>query len=456
MEESAERFLELLGMPKAPWRSLDIRTVAVQIGRRWTQLATRGYLDHRRPLHVDRLRPVVRPRLKAWQVVRPVRDVEIVARGFVEGCIRLPPRHIWIRSGSENSRHYLQYSFNELKAPYSVARYDQWSAHTLVGYGPQVWDLLQESGLDPQELDNIIRAGPNSYDGYEGLIRFFHGRPEPLSTQNSSSVFELVAPLAVRFDMERTSVARESISFGLRAASRDFIPFAELHWTAVGVNPPPHHGFTKLRDCEWRRDGAHLLTAVQVVPRDGDALVSAFLQHGQRCIDRVTLPALQGLGNRRIAAHAESDPELERFSTHLFPIDWKGAREFEQAVGTLLHFFGFQVDPLSSQKGAGAAVDHLAHDPLSDAIVGVECTVGPLETGKLGKLVARTKVAQRFHAGRHNIPCARVRTSEGRAVEDGAQEGGERRRDRPLQRGPPEPVDLRSARSCDWGFHRET
>ena len=146
-------------------------------------------------------------------------------------------------------------------------------------------------------------------------------------------------------------------------------------------------------------------------PED-DLIVSAFLQDQRRCLDRLTLPARYGLGNPRIAVHAASDPELERFRQTLFPADWSHSREFEQAVGILLHFFGFQTDPLSSQSGASAAVDHVAHDPLSDAVIGVECTVGPLETGKLGKLVARTQALRELVHDATIFPvlvCARPR-----------------------------------------------
>ena len=81
-----------------------------------------------------------------------------------------------------------------------------------------------------------------------------------------------------------------------------------------------------------------------------------------------------------------------QFLERLRDDEWRNANEFEAAVGLLVFFLGFQVDPLCVQKGLGNAVDHLAHDPGSSTIFAIECTVGPLDGGgKLGKLIARSE-----------------------------------------------------------------
>ena len=98
-------------------------------------------------------------------------------------------------------------------------------------------------------------------------------------------------------------------------------------------------------------------------------------------------------------AHGVFDRRGHEFVEKLRDDGWRNAKEFETAVGLLLFFLGFQVDPLSTQKGMGDAVDHLAHDPGSSVILAVECTVGPPDgRGKLGKLIARSEDV------RHQLP----------------------------------------------------
>ena len=96
--------------------------------------------------------------------------------------------------------------------------------------------------------------------------------------------------------------------------------------------------------------------------------------------------------NPRMRAHNALDPGGYQFLEKLKDEEWRNPKEFETAVGLLLFFLGFQVDPLCTQKGLGNAVDHLAHDPSSSVILAIECTVGPPDGGgKLGKLIARSE-----------------------------------------------------------------
>ena len=107
-------------------------------------------------------------------------------------------------------------------------------------------------------------------------------------------------------------------------------------------------------------------------------------------MDCVSVP-LAG-SNPRMRAHNVFDGSGHEFLEKLRDDEWRNAKEFETAVGLLFFFLGFQVDPLSVQKGMGNAVDHLAHDPGSSMILAIECTVGPPDGGgKLGKLIARSE-----------------------------------------------------------------
>ena len=248
--------------------------------------------------------------------------------------------------------------------------------------------LVGEAGHDPFELDGMIRAGPNAYDGLSDLARSFCSRPQETDTGTSTTI-ELIAPLAVGFDRGSVASSPQCVTVALRAAADVFVAKAELHWTTVNTGEPPRHGSVRLGERDWKPGTDALRCRMDVPLRDGDATVTLFIHIGDRCADRMSV-ALAG-SNPRIRAHNACDPDGPRFADKLRDDRWRSPREFETAVGLLLFLLGFQVDPLYAQKGLGDAVDHLAHDPRSSVILAVECTVGPLDGGgKLGKLVARS------------------------------------------------------------------
>ena len=152
---AANRFLHLVD-GSGFWESVDLRLCAVRSGRRWVNVVTRGFLDHRAARLVPRLSPVDRPDFRAWQVVRPIADLSDVVRGIVGGTAKLRPRSVTYAPKSAQPPFDLRYSFSELAASYQAAEYDLWSSHTLVGYGSSIFDVVRQAGHDPFELDGMI------------------------------------------------------------------------------------------------------------------------------------------------------------------------------------------------------------------------------------------------------------------------------------------------------------
>lgn len=388
-EGAADRFLALVDS-SGFWESVDLRFCAVRSGRRWVNVVTRGFLDHRPARSVPRLSPVHRPDFRAWQVVRPIAELSAVVRGIAGGVAKLRPRAVRYVPKSGQPPVDLRYSFSELAASYQVAEYDLWSGHTLVGYGATVFEVVRQAGHDPFELDGMIRGGPNAYDGLPDLVRRFCARPRGLKIQGNTTVVELIAPLAVRFDRESVASTSTRVTVALRAAANAFVAKAELVWTVGTAGEPVRHGSTKLGEHEWQQEGSALHARLHVPIRKGDETATLFILIGDRCVDGVSVP-LTG-SNPRIRAHNVFDAGGHQFLEKLRDDEWRHAKEFETGVGLLFFFLGFQVDPLSAQKGMGDAVDHLAFDPGSSMIIAIECTVGPPDAGgKLGKLIARSE-----------------------------------------------------------------
>lgn len=389
-EQDADRFIGLVSADGF-WRSLDLRVCAIRKGRRWINLATRGFLDHRLPRSVPRFSPVERRQFRAWQVVRPVSDLPAIACGIADGTMRLRPRYVRYVDRSGQAAIDFRYSFMELAGSPRTGEYDLWSRHSLVGYGPSILEIVRQAGHDPFELDGMIRGGPHAYDGLPDLVRRFCGRPRGLQVQRSTTVIELIAPLGVRFDPERVSSSEDRVTVAVRAVAGVFVANADLIWTIGGTaGEPVRHGSARLAEGEWKHDGSALFSEFEIPVQKGDSTATAFIVIGDRCVDRVSVPLASTTANVRIRAQDAIDPGLGRYLKQLRGRGKDKPREFEAAVGLLFFFLGFDVHPLSGHTRRGDTVDHVAHAPGSSVTLVIECTLRSLDTGgKVGKLIDR-------------------------------------------------------------------
>ena len=389
-EQDANRFIDLVNAD-AFWRSVDLRVCAIRSGPRWMNLVTRGFLDHRLPRSVPRFSPVERHRFRAWQAVRPIADLPSIVRGIANGVMKLRPRYVRYVGEPGQPATDIRYSFNELAGSYRTAEYDLWSCHSLVGYGSSIFDVVRHAGHDPFELDGMIRGGPNAYDGLPDLVRRFCARPRGLKIQGNTTVVELIAPLAVRFDPERVSSSADRVTVAVRAGADVFVANADLTWTVGGTaGEPVRHGSAGLAEREWTHEGCALLSELEIPVQNGDSMATAFIVIGDRCVDRVSVPVASTTSNIRIRAHDAIDPGLGRFRKQLRASGKDKSQQFEAALGLLFFFLGFHVHPLSGHTRRGDTVDHLAYAPGSSVTLVIECTLRSLDAGgKVGKLIDR-------------------------------------------------------------------
>ena len=403
-EDDADRFVNLVD-GSGYWRSIDLRICAIRCGRNWVSLVTRGFLDHRAVGSVPAFAPVERSDFRAWQAVLPVRDLPHVVHGIVGGKAKLGQSSVQYTDGSGQPTLRMRCVFSDLAASYRSAEYDPWSCHALVGHGSSMWEVVMKAVPNPLDLDNLIRSGPNAYDGLSDLVRSFCARPRGLEIQRTATVCELIAPLAVRFDRGRVASSSERVSVTLRAAADTFVSTAELAWTVATADEPPRHGSATLDEHEWTDEEGALRSRLDIPIRKGDATVTLFVLIGGRCVDCVSRPLAEAGSNVRMRTHNIVDPDLRRFLGHLRPEGWNKGKEFGEAVGLLFLFLGFHVDPLYAQSGLGDAVDSLAHDPASSVILAIECTAGPPDAkAKLSKLIARSADLRKKLPGSEVIP----------------------------------------------------
>lgn len=384
---SAGRFLAAVSGRNSPWQSIDLRILAVRIGRRWTNLLTRGYLVHLPDTQVPRLRQVDRCNLACWQVVLPIKSLGSVLTGMESGFFSRRPRAVAYRSNSDDSAPILDYRFQELSGAYPTLDHE-WSCHALISYYSSMWDLIREAGIDPLDIDNLLRAGANPHDGIADLAASFHQRRGSLGLQGSTAILELLAPVGIKLDQSRTAVSDKAVSVVMRALSSVYARGATLNWRIIDSGNRSRAGSLRLARKTWTRSKSDVTTTVSVPLKTDDIALQLSLTVGDRCVDRARIPL--AASNPRIAAHATFDPDLKEFERDLFPEDWSKGSNFERSVCLLMHFLGFQTDPLFGARRKDA-VDHMAHDSDTSTVLAIECTCGPLDAaGKLGKLLART------------------------------------------------------------------
>lgn len=409
--KNADRFVELV-KNAGYWRSIDLRICAIRCGRGWVNLVTRGFLDHRTVGSVPAFSPVERSDFRAWQAVRPITDLPGLVRGIVSGEAKPGQSSVQYIDGSDQPALDTRYVFSDLAASYRSANYDPWSCHALLSHGSSMWEVVRQAIPNPLDLDNLIRSGTNAYDGLSDLVRSFCARPGALEIQRTATVCELIAPLAVRFDRGEVASSPECVSVTLRAAAEVFVAKAELVWTVGAAGKPPRHRSAKLGQREWALEGGALRSRLEIPIRKGDATATLFLLIGGKCVDCVSRPLAEAGSNVRVRTHNVVDPDLRRFLERLRPESWNKGKEFEEAVGLLFLFLGFQVDPLYAQSGLGDAVDSLAHDPASSVILAIECTVGPPDAkAKLSKLIARSADMRKKLPGSEVIPVLATATA---------------------------------------------
>lgn len=407
----ADRFVDLV-KSAGYWRSIDLRICAIRCDRGWVNLVTRGFLDHRAVGSVPAFSPVERSDFRAWQAVLPITDLPGLVHGIVNGKAKLGQSSVQYVDRSGQPALDARYVFSDLAASYRSASYDPWSCHVLASHGSLMWDVVRQAIPNPLDLDNLIRSGPNAYDGYSDLVRSFCGRPGALEIQRTATVCELIAPLSVRFDRGEVASSPERVSVALRAAAEVFVAKAELVWTVGAAGEPPRHRSAKLDEREWAHEGGALRSRLDVPIRKSDATATLFLLAGGKCVDCVSQPLAEAGSNVRVRTHNVVDPDLRRFLEGLRSESWNKGKEFEEAVGLLFLFLGFQVDPLYAQSGLGDAVDSLAHDPASSVILAIECTVGPPDAkAKLSKLIARSAAMRKKLPEIEVIPVLATATS---------------------------------------------
>lgn len=395
--EGVEQFLRAVGRTQHLWRSVDMRVLAAKLGDEWHNLLTRCYLDWRRPEDVIRFTALpLTESVGCWQWVVPIGQVREFLQAVASGELRIadvPIQYRAILAPSPSQPYSIGgYSFSDLSEPH---RRSYWyrSCHELRALGNSVHDLTHRAG-GRAALDNAVRVCSVPYDGLDGLARFAVGSPERLEPSRAC-LFEIFAPLEAVISTETCSFDKGKLHYTVQVGSRDVGQVTELKVFGLGTAPVPLNRTVALRDAEWTPTNSEWRTEGELELSDW-RLVTLMLCVGPYAVHRLVLRDLTASsGNTRLETYQLFDRGLSILRDTL-TIQGSAGAQFEAAIARLFAFLGFVVNRLSGDGRLGESVDLLAHAPVGNSCLAVECTTGSLGSkGKLGKLVSRVAEIRR-------------------------------------------------------------
>jgi hypothetical protein len=396
LRQEIANFLALTADTDPAWRSIEVRTVAFLFNGEYHNVITRLQL-------LDVAAP------PAAEVETLARTTSLLAFRATVGCHALSEILDRISSG------YLEIGFEKVSCLKGVTSnaitpytYAYTRAAGLAGDAPSDpigrSHLLRMTGDNPQfaiqqfaagteGVDAELRAADVPWDGLDGLTEHLFG-PQFAFDANNPARIEVFAPLAARLDTERCSLRGGSLTVELILANARLSDYC-----SVGFATLKEHGALggrsskRINKTDWTADG-EMLRATMTFAVDADvARGSVFLRVGGRhVIDRATVrDSSRRTPNTRLLAYAAFDGDLVLFRQWLFEAQGSDSVQFERAIGRLFTFAGFFVDQFPGDKRFSDAVDVLAHSPLQDVLLAIECTTGQLQSaaGKPGKLVGR-------------------------------------------------------------------
>lgn len=404
----SREFLAAVEHAGGEWGGLEVRAFAVRVGDLWRNCVTHARLIAA-PLPVDRsLFPDIRTdRLLACRVMLAPTALPKLLASLTSGQVAIGDDQIEYRrpSGRDTRESYSEFwTTNEadatrswLMSAWAPAGPDPWPSLVYVANGESLSGVLSPGDWDERDLDSHIHDVGLPFDGHLGVIE---GMLRMRRTGQSDRVaqFRLHVPVAVRFDIERSSLHGRQLVVQVNAAGH-----AALATASVGV-AAFSRGELILADVARPQPitggpGEDALSGQVVYPEIEADRVVVTLRHGRLRTDGLTLedPSRGGL-NLRVQAFATADEGLTLLRTALFPktstkADTTG---FERATNRLFFLLGFQAVHMGPEGELSNAPDVIVFDPYSVGAYAVECTIGSIDAGgKLGKLVQRTRELER-------------------------------------------------------------
>ncbi len=406
MADHVAYFIEAVERDRALWRSIDVRLLAVYLDGAWRNLSTQIYLRPMTPEDTARLpHPVHNKLLRAEQHVLPINDLATLLDSISRGTWPTtgPDAVAFLcrqfeGSGSARTPYAFTYcQFHSLDTPYDRPNY-VWSGHVLRADGDSCGTIMNRVPGAYNALDAIAQQHEYPFKRFDLLASHVLDTPAPtLGSQNAWC--EVFAPFEARIDAESVRLEGDDVHYALLAGSPNV--FGEVRLQVIpdppGTEVPAN---TVLPEgAQWKNVDEDAWTLEGDTKTDAADGVAFALHCGSQPVQWLHLRKYRTHGRAiPLVVYEHLDAGLELLENWLSG-DAKpkqgGQRQhqFEEAVGRLFMLAGWRVDVFHNRQ-LGDGVDVIAHHPIGRVCAAIECTTGPLNTEKLGKLAVRLSELQ--------------------------------------------------------------
>lgn len=385
--DGANEFLSLLDAMPSHWQSVDIRVVAIPIGKDFANVVSVWRLDERTPDLVPRLSSLPSTQyISCVHLVVPYAELRDLLLAAVSGRLTLHDDYNLAVQRSDaapsDSRFDIQRaSRSDWIGAFSAGK----CAHRLRMYFDKATATSVGVTFTTDSLDDHLRSLPLPWDGRKAILRDFLGTRFTIENGSGTTV-EIVAVVDVQFLAEHCSLDSNSLRVTIQCGSSADRNAISIGYYGIDATGRPFNG-TLAEPVAWRDDCAEFHAKVEPCTN-----IVMFLRLGSLVCDQLTLRDRRfRTKNFRLESYGVFDRELVNWLKYLRTDAGSESKQFEWAVCRLLHGCGLAVDSLVGVGQTKEAPDALAFDEVTGTVYVVEATVGTLSAnGKLARLVERT------------------------------------------------------------------
>jgi hypothetical protein len=398
-DKDVAAFLKTVRETATLWRSIDFRTVAVQLDGTWHNLAAHCRLRTEPPGDVLRVEHLPRTsELIAVQEVWPIDHLPALLDALVDGQIEAGGYTLRLVHGVRPADESYQSTSFTPERKVDLRDADPYgTAHELMLTGDGMREIFDRIPGGRDALDVLLRGLDRPWHGLDGLTLYGIMSPHGSSGTHSRYV-QIVAPLEATFAEPECVLSDGVLHFTALAGSREVRGEVSLAVAGHGRKERIISELIPLGRRRWTRhaDG-YRYAGKQRLP--GAKMVTLMLRVAGRTAAQLTLHDRTGVPPLLLAAYGALFPRTDQFRDHLLS-PRPNSRKFERAVTRLLVLCGFLVDPLDLESETEAP-DALAYAPAHGLLLVLECTVSALnKEGKLARFVQRTSAVRTATSGR--------------------------------------------------------
>jgi hypothetical protein len=406
VRQKISAFMEAITESPGLWQSVDIRVIAVPVEGVWHNLIARCWLDARRPVQVPRVRHLPQtPHLLVLQEVHPISALETLLEAISAGTLQLTGHAVRFMRRVSEAEPEEPYTSSFFSRAQELNRYSlgpRAIAHELTLVGDSARELFRVLPREREGINAMLRGLEHPWDGLDALTLYAVGYRGHVGSDHNRNV-SVVAPLQASLVEPECLLDDQSLRFSVEAATPE-----ARQATTLGLFGHDRAGHIisstlLIGERRWRRVAEGYRYDGRFRVRNAQS-ITLMLRVGNQDVAQLTVASRAGENPVLLAAHQAAFPRQKAFSEILLdPLDSEG-RLFERAVGRVLAYCGFEVDPFDPQYES-KGVDALAYSQHYGLLLTVECTIGAINPeGKLTRLVERASAIRAAMATRARPP----------------------------------------------------